>query len=107
MLVLIQQVVLCLVQHAGLWEETSMLDQAKDTTRLLIKEDLNIHLTDFKPINRDEGIAILECWQPVLNHATMTSSTHTTPHQETDDGTTENHEYKPTERIPERVPDMH
>ena len=57
---------------------------------------LHIRLTDFKLINRDKGVAIPECWQPVLDHATMMSSTHATPHQENDDETTENHEYQPT-----------
>ena len=49
------------------------------STTLLIKEALHICLTNFKLINRDEGIAIPECWQPVLDHAMMTSSS---PHQE-------------------------
>ena len=61
-----------------------MLDQAKNNTTLLIKEVLHNHLTNFKLINRDEGVAILKCWQPVLDHATMTSSIHTVPRQETD-----------------------
>ena len=62
------------------------LDQAENTTTLLIKEALHIHLTDFELINRDEGVAIPECWQPVLDHAMMTKAP-PTPHQETDDGT--------------------
>ena len=70
-----------------LWEETSVLDQAKNNTTLLIKEALHICLTDLKLINRDVGVTIPECWQPVLDHATMTSSTHTTPRRGTDDGT--------------------
>ena len=58
-------------QHYSiLWEETSKLYQAKNTT-LRIKEALHIHLTDFQLINRDEGAAILECWQLVLDHAMM------------------------------------
>ena len=57
-----------------------MLDQAKNNTTLLIKEALQIRLTDLKLINRDEVFAIPECWQPVLDHAMMTSSTHVTPH---------------------------
>ena len=73
--------------HPILWEETSVLDQAKNNITLLIKEALHICLTNLKLINRDEGITILECWQPVLDHATMTSSIHATPCQETDDGT--------------------
>ena len=74
-------------QHPLLWEETGVLDQAKNDTTLLIKEALHIHPTDLELINRDEGIAIPECWQPVLDHGTMTSSPHTTPRRETDDGT--------------------
>ena len=75
--------------HPILWEETSVLDQAKNNTTLLIKEALYIRLTDFELINRDESVAILECWQLVLDHATMTKlhPHHATPHQETDDGT--------------------
>ena len=74
-------------QHPILWEETSVLNQAKNTTTLLIKEALHICPTDLELINRDEGVAIPECWQPVLDHGTMTSSPHTTPRRETDDGT--------------------
>ena len=74
-------------QHPILWEETSVLDQAKNNTTLLIKEALHIRLTDLELINRDKGVAIPECWQPVLDHATMTSSTHATPRRGTDDGT--------------------
>ena len=48
-------------QHPILWEKTSMLDQAKNTTTLLIKEGLHIRLTDLELINRDKGVAIPEC----------------------------------------------
>ena len=74
-------------QHPLLWEETGVLDQAKNTTTLLIKEALHICLTGLELINRDEGVAIPECWQPVLDHATMTSSPDATPCRETDDRT--------------------
>ena len=67
-------------QHPILWKETIVLDQAKNNTTLLIKESLHIHLTNFQLINRDEGVIIPECWQPVLDHVTMTVSTHATPH---------------------------
>ena len=63
-------------QHRILWEETSVLDQAKNNTTLLIKEALHIRLTKLELINRDEGIAILECWQPVLDHAAMMIELH-------------------------------
>ena len=76
-------------QHPILWKETIVLDQAKNNTTLLIKESLHIHLTNFQLINRDEGVIIPECWQPVLDHVTMTISTHAMPCQETDDGTTD------------------
>ena len=66
-------------QHPILWEETSVLDQAKNNTTLLTKEVLHIRLTDLELIDRDVGVAIPECWQPVLDHAMMTSSTHATP----------------------------
>ena len=72
-------------QHPILWEETSVLDQAKNNTTLLIKEALHICLTDLELTNRDEGVAIPECWQPVLDHATMTSPTHAMPRRGTDD----------------------
>ena len=74
-------------QHPILWEETSVLDQAKNNTTLLIEEALHIRLSDLELINRDEGVAIPECWQPVLDHATMTSSTYATPRRGTDDRT--------------------
>ena len=74
-------------QHPILWEETSVLDQAKNNTTLLIKQAVHIWLTNLELINRDEGVAIPECWQLVLDHAAMTSSTHVTPRRETDDGT--------------------
>ena len=38
-------------QHSVLWEETSMLDQAKNNTTLLIKEALHICLTNLELIN--------------------------------------------------------
>ena len=39
----------CWAQHHPiLWEETSVLDQAKNNTTLLIKEALHIRLTDFQ-----------------------------------------------------------
>ena len=40
---------------------------------------LHIRPTDLELINRDEGVAIPECWQPVLDHATTMGSTHATP----------------------------
>ena len=63
------------------------MDQAKNNTTLLIKEALHIRLTNLERINRDEGVAIPECWQPVLDHAAMMSSTYATPRREIDDGT--------------------
>ena len=63
------------------------MDQAKNNTTLLIKEAWRIRLTNLELINRDEGIAIPECWQLVLDRATMMSSTHTMQRRETDDGT--------------------
>ena len=65
-------------QYPILWEKTSLLDQSMNTT-LLIKEALHIHLTNLELINRDKGVAILECWQLVLDHAAMASSTYTMP----------------------------
>ena len=54
---------------------------------IFIKEAQHIRLTNLELINRDEAVTIPECWQPVLDHAVMMSSTHTTPRRETDDGT--------------------
>ena len=48
---------------------------------------LHIRPTDLELINRDEGITIPECWQPVLDHAKTTGFTHATPRRGTDDGT--------------------
>ena len=45
-------------QRPILWEETSVLDQAKNNTTLLIKEALHICLTNLELINRDKGVAI-------------------------------------------------
>ena len=39
-------------QHRILWEETSVLDQAKNNTTLLIKEALHIRLTNLELINK-------------------------------------------------------
>lgn len=64
-----------------LWEKTRVLDQAKNNT-LLISTLISGWST-----HEDKGVAIPECWQPVLDYAMMTNSTHTMPHQETDDGT--------------------
>ena len=72
-------------QHPIHWEETSVSNQAKNNTTLLIKEALHIRLTDLELINRDEGVTIQECWQPVLDHVTMMSSTHAMPRRGTDD----------------------
>ena len=65
--------------HQVLWDEIKVLDQAANTTTLLIKEALHIRLTDTEQLlNRDEGIAIPECWSAIWNHAqcVASSSTH-------------------------------
>ena len=67
--------------HVILWDETKVLDQAKNNTTLLIKEALYIRLLDTQLINRDEGVTISDCWQQAVSHAAaMTSSTHATDH---------------------------
>ena len=47
--------------HVILWDETKVLDQAKNNTALLIKEALYICLSDTQLINRDEGVTISDC----------------------------------------------
>jgi len=67
--------------HVILWDETKVLDQAKNNTTLLIKEALYIRLSDTQLINRDEGVTISDCWRQAVSHAAaMTSSTHATDH---------------------------
>ena len=45
--------------HHPQWDDISILDHARDTTTLLIKEALHIRLTGHHClINRDQGIAI-------------------------------------------------
>ena len=56
----------------------------ENNTTLLIKEALHIHLTNLELIHRDKGVTIPECWQLVLDHATMMSTTHATPCRETE-----------------------
>ena len=61
--------------HVILWDETKVLDQAKNNTTLLIKEALYIRLSDTQLINRDEGVTISDCWRQAVSHAAvMTSS---------------------------------
>ena len=48
--------------------DTSILDYARDTTTLLIKEALHIGLAGpHLLINRDQGIAIADIWKTFLN----------------------------------------
>ena len=51
------------------WDEIKVLDEPANNTTLLIKEALHIHLTDKETLlNRDEGVAISDCWSPILSH---------------------------------------
>ena len=73
-----------MMREVKLSEDKSMVsfDVKSLFTNVTIDEALDLEL-----INRDEGIAIPECWQPVLDHATMTSSIYATPCRATDDET--------------------
>ena len=56
--------------HQVEWDEIKALDEAANNTTLLIKEALHIRLTDAETlINRDEGVAISDCWTAILSHA--------------------------------------
>ena len=61
--------------HQMAWDEIKVLDEAANNTTLLIKEALHIRLTDKETLlNRDEGVAISDCWSPILSHAHSISS---------------------------------
>ena len=68
--------------HQVEWDEIKVLDEAANTTILLIKEALHIRLTDTETlINRDEGVAISDCWIAILSYthpmtSVVSSSTH-------------------------------
>ena len=68
--------------HQVEWDEIKVLDEAANNTTLLIKEALHTRLTDTETlINRDEGVAISDCWTAILSHArpmtcAVSSSTH-------------------------------
>ena len=57
-------------QHAGPSEQHHTAHQRDYTSGWLISS---------WSTHADEGVAIPECWQPVLDYATMMNSTHTTP----------------------------
>ena len=65
------------------WDEFKVLDEAANDAALLIKEALYIRLTDTETlINRDEGVAISDCWAAILSHARpMTSAASNSTHQ--------------------------
>ena len=69
--------------HQVEWDEIKVLDKAANNTTLLIKEALHIRLTDTETlINRDEGVAISDCWTAILSHARpMTSAALSSTHQ--------------------------
>ena len=68
-------------------ESVGVAQEARDHSYFRTPSVVNKVHPDLEVINRDEGVAIPECWQPVLDHATMTSSTYATPRRGTDDGT--------------------
>ena len=65
------------------WDEIKVLDEAANNTTLLIKEALHIRLTDTETlINRDDGVAISDCWTAILSHAhPMTCAASSSTHQ--------------------------
>ena len=59
-----------------LWDETKVLDEAANNTTLLIKEAIQIHLADTeKLLNKDEGVAISNCWSAIWSPAHWMTST--------------------------------
>ena len=62
--------------HPILWDETKVLDEAANNTTLLIKEAIHIRLADTeKLLNRDEGVAISDCWSAIWSSAHRRSTT--------------------------------
>ena len=53
--------------HAIQWVETTILDQARRTKELKIKEALHIHMTlSHQHLNRDEGLELPGCWMVTM-----------------------------------------
>ena len=56
--------------HPILWDETKVLDEAANNTTLLINKAIHILLADTeKLLNRDEGVAISDCWSAITSEA--------------------------------------
>ena len=54
-------------KHHPLWDETTILIQARNDSMHLIKEAFHITLAKLqKLLNRDQGTAIADCWRPLL-----------------------------------------
>ena len=54
-------------QHAIQWGETTILDQARRTKELKIKEALHILMTpSHQRLNRDEGLELPGCWTATM-----------------------------------------
>ena len=64
--------------HQILWDDTKVLDEATNNSTLLLKEAIHIHLAATDTLlNRDQGVAIPECWTAILSHTHPASnSTH-------------------------------
>ena len=69
--------------HQMSWDDIEVLDEAATNTTLLIKEALHIRLTDKETLlNRDEGVAISDCWAAILSHThSITSAASSSTHQ--------------------------
>ena len=61
--------------HQVLWSQTRVLDEARNTTSLLVKEALYIRRADSsRLVNRDEGLAISRSWSAIIKpRPSMTS----------------------------------
>ena len=54
-------------QHQPQWNIIKILDRARNESILLIKEALHIMMTDqHSLLNRDQGLAVVDCWRPLL-----------------------------------------
>ena len=57
----------CNEHHHPDWDNTSILDQAKHNSTLLVKEAMHISLAEANTLlNRDQGTTIADCWKPIL-----------------------------------------
>ena len=54
-------------QHPILWDETTVIDQARRQTEIFLKKVVHIHLTpEDEHFNQDKGTDLPGCWIPTL-----------------------------------------